>query len=140
MEKKLTVTATSIHKKLNQEIEKVIAKYNEISEPEDRIVFVEISGKYSLSTLKYNENGDVTGHHKIGIDSLREMLSYCAQWRTRSYGDPELGWIVQRGGYCPDWIARYAARRPKPEDMPKVPVYSYSQVFGVYSKTWRGDM
>lgn len=137
MNSKVITTATTIPDKLNREIEKAITKYNENTPTEENIVFVEISGKNSLSILKYDSEGNISGHHKIGVDSLREMLSYCAAWRTRSYDDPELGWIVQGGGYCPDWIARYAARRPKPEDMPKIPVYSL--VYGVYSKVWGGE-
>lgn len=137
MNSKVITTATTIPDKLNREIEKAITKYNENTPTEENIVFVETSGKNSLSILKYDSEDNISGHHKIGVDSLREMLSYCATWRTRSYGDPELGWIVQGGGYCPKEVAIYAARRSKPEYMPKIPVYSL--VYGVYSKVWGGE-
>lgn len=134
---KITTTATFIPEKLTQEIEKAIAKYNENTQKPEKIVFVEEYGYYSLSTLKYDSEGNISGHHKIGIESLQEMLSYCAAWRTRANGDPELGWIVQGGGYCPKRVALYAARRSKPDNMPKIPVYSL--VYGVYSMVWEGE-
>lgn len=136
MIQKIITTATFIPDKLNREIEKSIVKYNENTSKSENIVFVEEYGQYNLSTLKYDSDGNISGHHKIGIESLQEMLSYCAAWRTRAYGDPELGWIVQRGGYCPRKVAYHAARRAKPADMPKIPVYSL--VYGVYSILWGG--
>lgn len=137
MIQKITTTATFIPEKLTQEIEKAIAKYNENVKKPEKIVFVEEYGYYNLSTLKYDPEGNISGHHKIGVDSLQEILSYCAAWRTRVRGDPELGWVIQSGGYCPKRVAIYAARRTKPEDMPKIPVYSL--VYGVYSKVWGGE-
>ena len=137
MIQKITTTATFIPEKLTQEIEKAIAKYNENVTTENCIVFVEVSGKCNLSTLKYDSDGNISGHHRIGIESMRELLSYSANWRTRSYGNPELGWIIQDGGYCPKRVAMYATKRTTPEDMPKIPVYSL--MYGVYAKIWNGD-
>lgn len=137
MIQKITATATFIPEKLTQEIEKAITKYNENTTTENQIVFVDVSGRYDLSTLKYDSDGNISGHHRIGIESMRELLSYSANWRTRSYGDPELGWIIQDGGYCPKRVAIHATKRTTPEDMPKIPVYSL--MYGIYSKIWNGD-
>lgn len=121
---RITVTAAGNPETLVKEITKALLNYNKQVIDSQRVVFLEIDGKYYKGTVTKDSKGDLIDYHKLTVEKMKAILTSSAAWRTmHKYSSTEYGWMVKNGGACPRDVAVFAVYHLQPEDFPELAVF-----------------
>ena len=124
IEGRITATAYGNPEGLTHEIIRAILNYNEQVTDSQKVVFLDIDGKYYKGTVTKDSRGDLTDYHKLTVEKMKAILTSSAAWRTmHKYSSTEYGWMAKNGGACPRDVAVFAVYHLQPENVPELAVF-----------------
>lgn len=124
IEGRITTTAAGNPEALAKEITKALLNYNNQVLDSQKVVFLEIDGRYYKGTVTKDSKGDLTDYHKLTVEKMKAILTSSAAWRTmHKYSSTEYGWMAKNGGACPRDVAVFAVYHLQPEDVPELAVF-----------------